>query len=413
MKTTITPHPVELSIKAPASKSFAQRAVAAALLSAGRSELSGVEPSADTLAALQSASRLGAKVSKSHNHTYIIEGPLAPRHSSIDIGESGLSTRLFTPIAALWPHPITITGHGSILARPMEFMRGPLEQLGVSFQSSGGSLPLTVCGPMRGGGRVEAEGSLSSQFISGLLFALPLAQEDTTLVVSRLTSRPYIDITLEVLHSFGVEVENRDYQEFFISAAQSYHPTDYTVEGDWSGASCPLVAGALGGRVRISGLNSHSVQADRRIMEALEMAQAGVEYLGGDIVVSHRPLLCFDFDATQCPDLFPALVALASACHGSSRLVGTERLIHKESNRALTLRQEFGKMGIEVDIDSEPNTMIVTGGTPRPALLSSHGDHRIAMAVAVAALRGSGVVEIEQAEAVEKSYPRFWDDISR
>lgn len=388
-----------MKIKAPASKSYAQRAVAAALLSQGQTILRGVDLSDDTRAAIDVAWRLGAKVSLREEgaNEYIIEGGLNPLSGEINIGESGLSTRLFTPIASLCSSAITITGHGSILGRPMGLMIEPLEALGVRVKSNQGFLPIEVCGPIKGGRTIEVDGSLSSQFLTGLLMALPLVEGDTTLVVKELQSKPYIDVTLSVLSDFGISVIHNNYNEFFIQGSQRYRPCDYQVEGDWSGASCLLVLKAIShGDFSIENLNATSVQADRAIEQAIDRAGSRLEG--------------FDFDATHCPDLFPALVALAAHCKGESRFLGTSRLTHKESNRAVTLRQEFGKLGVMVDI-SRDNVMLVRGSAiDSNVQIDAHGDHRIAMATAVAGWDRS--VEVLDRSVVNKSYPQFWSDLS-
>ena len=427
MTKEIHPSEVDGAIAAPASKSYAQRAIAAALLARGESVLRGVEPSGDTIAAFSVAQALGAKISEPGSakiswkgDIYYVTGGLAPATKVIDIGESGLATRLFTPIAALCDKPITVTGHGSILTRPISMMEAPLRELGVEVTTNGGLLPITVRGPIRGG-VVHADGALSSQFITGLLMAAPLAQNDTLIRVASLNSRPYIDMTLEVMRAFGVEAENRGYREFFISAGQSYTPADYRIEGDWSGASTLLVAGATRGSVTVTNLDPASSQADAAILDALRMAgaivEAGDSYAGdtmnattGSITVRRGELRAFAFDATQCPDLFPALVALAASCQGVTALRGTERLTHKESDRAATLAAEFGRMGVRIDI-SQPDIMKVYGGTIRGAQVDSHNDHRIAMSLAVAALSAEGTTTITGAEAIGKSYPAFWDDL--
>lgn len=386
-------------IPAPSSKSYAQRAVAAAALASGSSLLRGVDLSDDTRAALGVAEALGAAVCPEGADWRITGcgGVPQPRAGELFIGESGLSTRLFTPIAGLCANQIVVTGHGSILRRPMSMMFDPLRDLGVSVSATEGAfLPLTVCGPIVGGRTIEVDGSLSSQFLTGLLTALPLADGDTILKVKDLTSKPYIDITLDVLRSFGVEVTHQDYETFFIKGHQRYQATDYMVEGDWSGASCLLVLQAISGRTfEVGNLNPHSVQADRAIVEALKKAEG------------LRP---FEFDATQCPDLFPALVALAAHCDGVSTLRGVDRLAHKESDRGVALQVEFGKLGVKVDL-SERNTMNVYGGggIKQGVLVSAWGDHRIAMATAVAGWNRGVVVDCP--EVVAKSYPMFWRDL--
>jgi len=415
MKQRVYPSHVTGTIQAPASKSYAQRAIAAALLCRGISRLSGIDLSNDTRAALDVAERLGAKISRD-GEDYIIEGGLSPQSDTLNIGEAGLSARLFTPIAALWNEPITITGEGSIMTRPLDMMVDPIEQLGAKITTTNGKLPLTVQGPLRGG-KITADGSLSSQFITGLLNALPLAKNDTFLKVTDLQSIPYVDMTLSVLKAFGIEIENRNYKEFHIKTPQTYRAVGYHVEGDWSGASCLLVAGAIAGEITVGNLNPDSVQADRAILEALEFAGADISWNENSVTVRKSALKAFDFDATHCPDLFPALAALAAYCPGSSSITGTNRLTHKESDRAATIAGELGKLGVNIDI-SRRNIMTVTGPlayppATEPVVVSSHNDHRIAMAAATVALGMGGEVEITQAEAVDKSYPAFWEDLSK
>lgn len=403
------------TIKAPTSKSYAQRAVGAALLAEGVTVLRNMELCSDTAAALDVAARLGAEVIKTGEEEYTITGGirggvLEPEQAVINIGESGLSARMFTPIASLAAVPVTVEGRGSILFRPVDMMTGPLEMLGVDAVSNGGYLPITVEGPIKGGEAV-VDGSVSSQFITGLLMSLPLAREDTSLHVSRATSIPYIDMTIDLLARFGVTVSHNDYREFYVESGQSYTPHTYAVEGDWSGASCLLVAGAIAGEVTVTNLNPLSKQADVAIIEALARAGAQITTTDDTVTVSRRPLAGFRFDATQCPDLFPALVALAANCGGTTVLKGTSRLEHKESNRALTLQEEFGKLGIGIDL-SVPDTMTVRGGGISGGTVDSHNDHRIAMALGVAALRSSGGLTVTDAGAVGKSYPMFWEDLA-
>lgn len=412
MIQTVYKSSIQGTIIAPTSKSYAQRAVAAALLANGQSTLRYMELCNDTRAALGVATALGAKI-KSKGTTYTIDGGFNPVSSTLNIGESGLATRLFTPIAALAQTPITITGEGSILSRPIQAMSAPLTELGVEVTTSNGYLPLTVKGRLKGG-KVTADGSLSSQFITGLLTALPLAETDTELCVTNLQSIPYVDMTIDVLQHFGIKIEHNNYKTFYISASQKYQAADYNVEGDWSGASCMLVAGAIAGEITVENLNINSLQADRKIMEALIASGAQVESANNCTTIKHSALTAFEFDATHCPDLFPALVALAANCTGQSKIIGTERLTHKESDRAATLASEFGKLGIDVDI-STPNVMYVRRGTAPDCAVTadSHNDHRIAMAVAVAALTLKHPVTIQHAEAVGKSYPDFWAELNK
>ena len=408
MKTTIHKGRIAGSITAPASKSYAQRAVAAALLAGGETTLTHLDLCTDTRAALDVARRLGASVSH-EGTTYTIRGGLNPVSTKLNIGESGLATRLFTPIASLCHMPITINGEGSILRRPIEMMEEPLQALGVEVISNGGYLPISVKGPMRGG-EIHVDGSLSSQFITGLLMTLPLSPNDTVLHVENLKSRPYVDMTIDLAARFGVAIEHNNYEQFYIAGGQHYTPCTYNIEGDWSGASCLLVAGATAGSITIRNLNHISLQADLAIIEALARAGAEIITTNSSVTVHGGPLHAFEFDATDCPDLFPALAALAASCEGTSVLTGTQRLTYKESNRAKTIAEVFGRLGIGVDL-SEENTMRITGGPVSSAVVDSHNDHRIAMAAAVAALSSDDSVVIEGADAADKSYPNFWNDL--
>lgn len=399
-------------ITPPCSKSYAQRALAAALLASGRTTLRGIELCRDTRSAIATIERLGAKVEIKDNDTLIIEGGLKPLADTLNVGESGLAARLFTPIAALNTTPITIEGEGTLRHRPMSMMVEPLKALGVAVRDGGGHLPIEVCGPMRGG-RVTVDGSMSSQFVTGLLIALPLAESDTTIEVEGAVSTPYIDMTLETLEHFGVEVmyNEGDYTQFYIEGGQEYKPVDYTIESDWSAAAMLMVAAAIAGEVTLRNLSTLSRQADTAICRALERAGASLIIEENRITVSHREIEAFTFDATHCPDLFPALVALAAAAEGVSTIHGIKRLRGKESDRGEVLKEEYAKIGIEIELDYDEDTMRIVGGMPHAAEVDSHDDHRIAMSLAVTALRIDDEISIRNRECVAKSYPSFFDDI--
>lgn len=411
MDKSVSAGPIKGIVIPPSSKSYAQRAIALSLLAEGTTTLRNIEFCKDTLSALSCVKALGAQVEFIDDSTIRIKGGLSPLSNTLHVGESGLATRLFTPIAALSSVPIRIEGEGTLLHRPMQMMIEPLRTLGVQLKDGGGYLPFEVQGPIKGG-KVRVDGSISSQFITGLLLALPLAEQDTTLYVDSAVSTPYLDMTIDTARRFGVEILHNqgDYSEFFIEGGQHYSPTDIAIEGDWSGASTLMVAGAIAGEVSIKNLSTLSRQADTVICQALERAGAGLIIEDDTITVTRRPLRAFNFDATHCPDLFPALVALAAAADGQSTIIGTERLRHKESDRAETLREEYEKLGIEVDL-SEDNIMKVRGGNIQPAVVHSHDDHRIAMSLAVSALRCGGEITIHNAECVEKSYPSFFEDL--
>jgi 3-phosphoshikimate 1-carboxyvinyltransferase len=323
---------------------------------------------------------------------------------------------MFTPLVALSNKTITINGEGSLLTRPMDFFDTVLPQLGVEIISNKGKLPLKVKGPLKPAA-IEVDGSLSSQFLTGLLFAYAAAgASDIALSVKDLTSKPYIDLTLQVMKHFGWEVENRDYKEFYFPEAVVAQPTNqpinYTVEGDWSGAAFLLVAGAIVGKITVKGLDVFSTQADKAVLQALMSCDANISVQAEQIEIGPGKLKAFHFNATECPDLFPPLVALASYCEGKTVIEGATRLTHKESNRALTLQEEFGKLGIKIDLQDD--LMIIHGGTGvKGAVTHSHHDHRIAMACAVAGLKAEGETVIEDAQAINKSYPEFFKHIQQ
>lgn len=441
MIVTIQPAAVTGAINAPTSKSSMQRACAAALLSHGTSVIHNPGHSNDDLAAIRVIRALGATVEALDSGSLQITSKgVNPESGSVNCGESGLGIRMFAPIVALSSKAITIEGEGSLLSRPMDFFDTVLPHLGVEIVSNQGKLPLKIKGPLQPK-NITIDGSLSSQFLTGLLMAYAAAgARNVTITVKDLKSKPYIDLTLQVMCRFGVEVINTNYERFtFVgegglvvnppatddkaafagavapgsrnkTSAGSFRPASYTVEGDWSGAAFLLVAGAVAGEIIVKGLDTFSAQADRAILQALVSCEAKMSVEAEKITIGPANLKAFHFDATDCPDLFPPLVALAAWCEGKTVIEGVGRLAHKESNRALTLREEFGKMGVQIDLQDD--LMIVHGGKKvHGARVHSHHDHRIAMACAVAGLAAKGDTVIEEAQAVNKSYPDFYDHL--
>ncbi|NLR61249.1 3-phosphoshikimate 1-carboxyvinyltransferase [Chitinophaga polysaccharea] len=410
MQVTVSPAIIKGTVTANPSKSAMQRAVAAALLAKGTSIIRNPGLSNDCLAALEVAENLGAKIKREHDYFEITSNGVQPFYDEINCGESGLGIRMFTPIAALSSLAITIEGHGSLTTRPMNFFEEVLPQLDVKCSTREGKLPLHIQGPLQPKD-ITIDGSLSSQFLTGLLMAYGAAAENATITVKDLKSKPYIALTLQLMAHFGVQVEEKNFETFHFGKKQAYKPCDYTVEGDWSGAAFLLVAAAVAGKAEVQHLNVASAQSDKAILEALE--KAGAHIMSGVFTVNIEKggLRAFEIDATDCPDLFPPLVALAANCNGTTKIKGVSRLAHKESDRGITLQEEFGKMGIQIDLQGD--IMLVHGGTGiKGATVHSHNDHRIAMACAVAALTADGPVVIENAEAINKSYPEFYDHLA-
>ncbi len=416
MRVIVSPSKITASLPAPASKSSMQRACAAALLHNGTTHIYNAGTSNDDKAALNIIKQLGATVkievdkivieSKGFSTENII------KETSISCGESGLSFRMFAPIVALSSTVINLSGTGSLLKRPMNFFDEVFPQLLVDVNSNEGFLPLQIRGPLQPK-NITIDGSLSSQFLTGLLFAFGSAtKSDVVISVNNLKSGPYIDLTLDVMRRFGFNIINENYKQFIIEPKSAVENViEYTVEGDWSSSSFLLVVGAVSGKVKVIGLDEHSAQADKAILSALESCGAIISKAEHSIEISTTSLNSFTFDATDCPDLFPPLAVLAAYCTGTTIIKGTHRLVAKESSRAETLKEIFGKMGIEIILIGDE--MHITGGEIKSAKVSSHHDHRIAMAAAVVALGANGSIEIIDAEAINKSYPQFYNDLKK
>lgn len=419
MEVNVKPAIIKGTVTAPASKSIMQRACAAALLHNGETIIHNYGRSEDDKAALSIIQQLGAEVTYINDRSLkiISSGKVDVKPGTIlDCGESGLSLRMFTPIAALSGQEILISVKGSLAKRPTHFFEEILPQLDVTLLSPPGTFPIRIKGPLKPQ-NIQLDGSVTSQFLTGLLFAFsPITECEASIETTLLKSKPYIDITLKVMEDFKMRLPlHKDYKTFRFrkeERAEDKNALQYTVEGDWSNAAFLLVAGAIAGNVTVKGLDVFTPQGDKKILEALQDCGCRLSIQAEEIEVTNQPLKAFHFDATDCPDLFPPLAVLAACCYGTSVIEGVHRLAYKESNRAETLQQEFAKLGIAIDIQDDK--MIIKGGSEiRTAIVNSHNDHRIAMAGAVLALRAEGDITIDGAEAVNKSYPDFYNDLAK
>ncbi|TVQ18118.1 MAG: 3-phosphoshikimate 1-carboxyvinyltransferase [Bacteroidetes bacterium] len=395
------------NLQAPASKSVAQRAIAIAALAEGTSSIFHPGESDDVRAAIGVAEALGVALKREKDRLIITGGIKAP-FRPLDCGESGLGIRMFSAVAATLDQEVILEGSGSLARRPMDMIEKSLKAAAVQCKTTAGLQPVVVKGPYPGG-ILQIDGSVSSQVLTGLLIAAPYANSTSEFVVKNLKSKPYIDITCQMMKDFGAEVINNDYKEFTVPAPSHYKGREYIVEGDWSGAAFWLVAGAIGGEITMDNLMRNSAQADKAIIEALVKCGATLSQDETRVYVKKSDLKAFEFDATHCPDLFPPLVVLAAACKGTTAIKGVSRLRVKESDRAMALQQEFGKLGVEITL--EKDMMFIKGGKLKSAEVHSHHDHRIAMAAAIASLLADGPVTIHEAQAVNKSYPGFFDDM--
>ena len=397
-------------IQAPASKSYLQRALVIALLAKGKTVLHNVSWCDDATAVKNLVAGLGAKIIKKNQDLIIQSAGLIETEGSFSAGESGLALRMFAPILALTGKEIQLSAKGTLKSRPIGFFEKSLELLGVNVTSDNGFPPLTIKQKLKAG-KVTIDGSVSSQLLTGLLIALPLVDGDSEITIENLKSIPYIDMTMSIIRHFGVEITHRDYRQFFIKGNQAYHSAEYTIEGDWSSAAFLLVAGALTGKATVKNLFYDSLQADRRILDALKMAGAEVLIQDNIVEVRRKNLQAFSFDATHCPDLFPPLVALAANCNGTSTIKGVSRLKYKESNRSAALKTELSKIGITIEINND--LMKITGGKITGGTVDSQNDHRIAMIAGVLNLVSENEIIIKNKKAVNKSYPNFFADLNQ
>jgi len=419
------------SATAPASKSHAQRAILSAAWAKGVSTLYGYTACADSEAALSVIRSLGVKVARPSDQSLQIESPgidqlaknlpkqkiynSANKNIRIDVGESGLLCRLMIPLSGQLIRKsndldsVTITGKGSLLKRALFANEKPLNHIGLQVETIKGKLPATIRGTIKGA-HVLTSGKDGSQLLSGMLMALPLCPEHSCIKLTEPKSIPYIDLTIKTLEQFGISIGNKDFERFEIPGKQAYTPTPLLpVEGDWSGASMLLVAGAISTGITVTNLPIHSQQSDKKILDILTTCgvDVHVDLPLSKIVIAKpdKPLIPFETDATHFPDLFPSLVVLALNCNGTSRIKGLHRLFNKESNRAESLFCEFTKLGAIIEIDDD--CMIVTGGGLHGGWCASHNDHRIAMALITASLKIKGKVYVDDLYCISKSFPDF------
>ena len=439
------------TLEMPASKSFAQRAIIAAALAQGTSHLSGYSPCGDNESAIAAARKLGARVTVNGSELEItgigaFENCLSIRE--MPVGESGFLTRMVIPVlSVIADGPVRVTGEKTLLGRPLAGAHDIMASFGVRLvpenipeESRKGDcfIPLTVKGPLVPG-RADVSGKGGSQLISGLLAALPLAANRSTVYVHDPRSIPYMFITVDVLRKFGIEIgsemeggddflQTQDWTlctglTFKMRGQQHYRAADFRIEGDWSGAANFLVAGAIFGDVEVEGLDTQSLQADISIMDILMDAGASMSQLEGDtpttgpIHVARAPLCAFETDLNNCPDLFPIVAVLAAFCPGESRIRGVERLRHKETDRAAAIVDMLTQMGVPVQVDEDEMTIegmalpqrLLTGNLLKGGRYTSHADHRMVMALKVAALGADGPVDIDDTACVSKSFPGFND----
>ena len=408
MNKIINPFKYNGSIKINSSKSVFQRALAISCFSKSEFTIVGDYNNEDTITAIQICKKIGLDI-KINKNELKVSGNISKNPENIEINsrESGLSTRIFSVLLSSFFSQTKINFEGTAKNRKFDF--SSLERLGIKINNSQESI--LIDGKIKSG-IIKLNNQNTSQLLSALLITMPFLNGDSEIICKNLVSKNYVDITLEMLKNLGINILNKSYERFIIKGNQKLKKNKIVVEGDWSSAAFHFVGAAISGKVDIYGLNINSSQGDKEIINVLRKCGSKIKINNSYISVLKDKLIPFVFDATDYPDLFPPLIVLASCCEGDSIINGVDRLINKESNRALSLKKEFSKLG--VDINQENNSFRITGKDFLDANeVSSHLDHRIAMSLSIAAIKCKNPITINNSEVVNKSYSRFFEDLEK
>ena len=394
-------------LAAPPSKSMAHRAVLCAALADGESRLTGLAHSQDIDATLAAAAALGAQVEAGESWARIAgAAPLQAPAAPVDCCESGSTLRFLIPLAALTGRPVAFTGRGRLMQRPQSVYQELFASQGLRFEQEGDTL--TVAGPLRPG-CFSLAGDVSSQFISGLLFALPLLDGDSRLCLKPpVESRSYIEMTRAAQSRFGVVSAWLDEYTLAVPGGQAYRPRDMAIEGDWSQAAFPAALGVLAGDVTVTGLEPGTLQGDAVILDILRRCGGRAEAVPGGVRFQKSALHGTKIDLADCPDLGPILMALGLLCEGETVITNAGRLRLKESDRIAAMEQELRKLGGQIESDGGTVTMRRSVLHAPAGLLWGHNDHRVVMSLTVLAAAAGLPVQIDGAEAVAKSWPGFF-----
>ena len=418
MKIKIRPGKLNGTIEIPPSKSYSHRAVIAAALAENgkKSKIDNLKFSVDITTTTDIMENWGAEIERFESALEIIGngGKVVPRDKYVQCNESGSTIRFLIPVGITSKNELVFDGKGKLVDRPLDSYYRIFDKQGLKYETTGGKLPLTVNGKLKPG-NYEIDGNISSQFITGLLYALPLLEGDSKLIINKnLESKGYVDLTLEILKLAGIEIVNNDYKSFDIRGNQTYKPFDYTVEGDYSQVAFWIVAGIISANrdneVKCLHVNKNSLQGDREIIEIVTRMGANLEIFDDYVIVKPSKTKGTIIDISQCPDIGPVLTVLAALSEGETRIINGERLRIKESDRITSIKTELNKLG--GNVSEEGDSLIIQGveGFRGGITVNAWNDHRIAMSLAIASTRCEKEIILEEAESVRKSYPHFWDD---
>jgi len=403
------------ALKAPSSKSQTHRALICSLLSEGTTNIYQPLICEDTEATLKACRMFGAEISVSKGHIKVKgKSSLDTPPSEIDCGESASTLRMLLAPSALCEGSAIFTGRESLLRRPVTELVNAMEQLGIRSRYLGrnGYPPVEVLDGTIKGGNISIRGDISSQYISSLLFVTPFSKNDTRInITGRFESSPYVNMTMDTMRAFGVEVSTSDNMKVLtVKAMAIYRPLDLTVEGDYSSAAFLMVSGCINGDVKIENLKFDSKQGDKAILGILQAMGAEIIFGNDWVSISTSDLRPINLDCSQIPDLVPVLTVLCTQANGISTLRNIGRLRIKESDRISAIYRELIKMGADINVSSD--MMEIKGGAKlNCSVLESHNDHRIAMALIVAALAAKGNSTMRGVECISKSYPSFLEDM--
>ena len=418
MKIKIRPGKLNGTIEIPPSKSYSHRAVIAAALAENgkKSKIDNLKFSVDITTTTDIMENWGAEIERFESALEIIGngGKVVPSDKYVQCNESGSTIRFLIPVGITSENELIFDGKGKLVDRPLDSYYRIFDKQGLKYETTGGKLPLTVNGKLKPG-NYEIDGNISSQFITGLLYALPLLEGDSKLIINKnLESKGYVDLTLEILKLAGIEIVNNDYKSFDIRGNQTYKPFDYTVEGDYSQVAFWIVAGIISANrdneVKCFHVNKNSLQGDREIIEIVTRMGAKLEIFDDYVIVKPSKTKGTVIDISQCPDIGPVLTVLAALSEGETRIINGERLRIKESDRITSIKTELNKLG--GNVSEEGDSLIIQGveGFRGGITVNAWNDHRIAMSLAIASTRCEKEIILEEAESVRKSYPHFWDD---
>lgn len=413
----IIPSSLKGEVRIPPSKSMSHRAIIAAGLSNGISNIDNIAFSDDIIATLEGMKAFGIESENTgidpeyETSRLTIKGneKMNVLKDEIDCKESGSTLRFLIPMAGLLGEKITFIGRGKLIERPLDTYYKIFNEQNIQYTNKEGKLPLSIEGKLKPG-IFHMKGNISSQFITGLLFVLPMLDGDSKIVITtELESKGYVDLTLDILNKFHIQVQNNNYQEFIIKGNQKYIPRDYRVEGDFSQAAFWIVAGILGRGIKCSDLNINSLQGDKRILDIVKEMGAAISVQDNFVQVAKSDTNGIVIDASQCPDLVPILATLGALSKGSTKIINAARLRIKESDRLKAMATELNKLGADV-VELEDGLEINGKEELKGGVVDSWNDHRIAMALAIASIKCTEPVTITNSDAVKKSYPRFWQD---